>query len=542
MTSRRSILLLAALQLAIVALVEPRGEFPLNDDWAYAHSVRWLLEEHRVRLSDWIAMNLLPQALLGGAVATLCGFSFEALRHLGQAWSLAALLLAFAWFRSLPMAPRDAVFAAVVLAAFPAWPVLSNSFMTDTLGLALGLAAATALLRWLRQPTAPWLALGTGLALIGVLQRQVVLVVPAAALAACLWCRPRDARRALMAAISLGVCLAGEAAYQAYLAAGPGIPEAQRIAHGRVLPLVRQALTNEGRHGEIVALHSAEIAALLGLFVAPWAAWRGLPLATRRARMLFLAGTAALSAFALAAGWLPPYRPNQVIDAFGVGPVLLFDTVRGGGGLDRGAGWLWRVAVPVAAAGTLALAAMVAAAIERARAERRDTDPALPFVLAIVAMYLVPFMVTDYFDRYLLFVLPFVIALWPLAVAEPQAARPAARAGALLLAGVAIVLSCVATRDYFSWNRARWSAIRAAEARGAVPDSLDGGFEYNGFHGFEAHRGGAPLPGKSWYWVRDDRFVVALTPVAGYQVVGRWPVKHLLPRTPPEVVLLERAP
>ena len=48
----RAIALLLAVQLVVAAVVEPHGEFPIDDDWAYAHSVRWLLDEHRIRLSD----------------------------------------------------------------------------------------------------------------------------------------------------------------------------------------------------------------------------------------------------------------------------------------------------------------------------------------------------------------------------------------------------------------------------------------------------------------------------------------------------------
>jgi len=67
MTDRRALVALACLHLAIVAIVEPRGDFPLNDDWAFAHSAQWLLGEGRIRLSEWVAMNLVPQTLAGAS-------------------------------------------------------------------------------------------------------------------------------------------------------------------------------------------------------------------------------------------------------------------------------------------------------------------------------------------------------------------------------------------------------------------------------------------------------------------------------------------
>src|SRR5215212_695887 len=114
MTDRRALAVLVALHLAMIAIVQPRGEFPVNDDWAYAHSVQWLLSEGRIRLSGWVAMNLVPQTLAGGAVAALFGFSFEALRHLTQAVALLALIAAYGWFR---VSRLEAIHALVATAA-----------------------------------------------------------------------------------------------------------------------------------------------------------------------------------------------------------------------------------------------------------------------------------------------------------------------------------------------------------------------------------------------------------------------------------------
>ena len=115
------------------------GEFPLNDDWAFAHSVQWLLAEHRIRVSDWAAMNLLPQTLAGAVVAQIAGFSFSALRHLTQAVSAAVALLALRWFLAAGLARRDALFATLTVVATPCWLPLADSFMTDLYAMAFAL-------------------------------------------------------------------------------------------------------------------------------------------------------------------------------------------------------------------------------------------------------------------------------------------------------------------------------------------------------------------------------------------------------------------
>jgi hypothetical protein len=47
------------------------------------------------------------------------------------------------------------------------------------------------------------------------------------------------------------------------------------------------------------------------------------------------------------------------------------------------------------------------------------------------------------------------------------------------LLGLALV-SSAGLEDYFAWNRARWAAAEEAVARGARPDEVDAGFDWNG--------------------------------------------------------------
>ncbi|HWC45366.1 MAG TPA: hypothetical protein VG868_04560, partial [Casimicrobiaceae bacterium] len=201
---------------------------------------------------------------------------------------------------------------------------------------------------------------------------------------------------------------------------------------------------------------------------------------------------------------------------------------------DRSAGPFW-IGVGVLAASGFAALCRVGWVALRAVAARRDDTPLLVFLVTMTVAYVAPFVLTDFTDRYLLFVLPFVLAL--IAIAEPPGAGLPRRALAIVVIIAALVIEALAVHDYFAWNRARWDAIRDAQAQGATPSTLDGGFEYNGYFGYEAR---AARPGKSWWWVDDDRYVVAFGDVPGYTVLARYPVRGFLPRTPREIVLLER--
>jgi hypothetical protein len=533
---RHAELIVVAVQVAILALSRASGDFPINDDWAFAHSVRWLLDEHRIRLSDWIAMNLLPQTLLGAGASALLGFSFLTLRHVTQLASVVVALALLHWFVAVGLARRDALIASLVVMAMPCWPVLSNSFMTDTYGMLFAVPAATLFLRTLRAPSAGTLAAATLLAAAGVLQRQVVLVVPAAFLVAWLAAnRPWRTRTLAIGVVPIGVAVAVELAYHTYLALGPGVPEGQQYIQGRVLPALFKTLVNEDRYAVWVASNITTLAGYLGLFIAPWALWCG-ALTRGRERWALLAA-AGLAAFMLAIGWLPPFRDHNVLDAAGIGPHLLYDSWPSApAAFDRSAGVLWRCAAVAAAYGMFVLVATTVRSVQAIARGAADDRVERLYLLALLGAYLLPFALTDYSDRYLLFVLPYALALVARCWTGPTGK---VRIAAAIWIALALILGVAATHDYFAWNRARWDAIHAAEQFGATPDTLDGGFEYNAYYRFEI-KPRITGAGKSWWWIADDRYVVAFSVPPGFVEQARFAVDRWLARTPPAIYLLER--
>ena len=54
---------LSAFWLVMILIVNPRGEFPLHDDWMYARSVFDLIEKKRLILCDFQAATAFAQIL-----------------------------------------------------------------------------------------------------------------------------------------------------------------------------------------------------------------------------------------------------------------------------------------------------------------------------------------------------------------------------------------------------------------------------------------------------------------------------------------------
>jgi 4-amino-4-deoxy-L-arabinose transferase-like glycosyltransferase len=170
------VLLLLAVWLVAVIAIDARGDFPLNDDWAYGIAVRRLIEEGTFRPPGWAGMTLLSQALWGAAFTAVAGFSYTVLRIstliLGAATVIGTYLLA----RELRAGRGLAMIAALTVAANPLFVALSFTFMTDVPMLAMVVYALLAFARALNSGSRRAWAAGTAVTIAAVLCRQPAIV------------------------------------------------------------------------------------------------------------------------------------------------------------------------------------------------------------------------------------------------------------------------------------------------------------------------------------------------------------------------------
>src|SRR4051812_5759766 len=79
--SRYKFLLLIYLAYLVgFLIIQPFGEFPLNDDWSYTWSVKKFVEEGVIDIGGWPAMTLATHILWGSLFVKIFGFSFVTLR------------------------------------------------------------------------------------------------------------------------------------------------------------------------------------------------------------------------------------------------------------------------------------------------------------------------------------------------------------------------------------------------------------------------------------------------------------------------------
>ncbi len=539
------VLIIVLLYLAAAVLTDPRGEFPLNDDWAYTRSAFKFGSGAGMQVDEWSAPSLVGQAVYGGALVRLFGASFTVLRLSTIALSCGVALLL--WFTLAALQVRRAVSWAAVLSWIfnPVQFCLAFTFMTEVPFLFfVGLACYLYALHVKSGSRAALLGCGLSLG-YGFLIRQVAVLFMGPVLIVLLASPGRPWRRRLQCgaafAAACGVFVAG---YSLWLrGAGGSTPATQRKYE-----LLRQ-LDVEQLAGNFFG-----IMFYLSFMLLPLAAallphiWRSFGEFGRRLRLGWplamcltaAAGVAWFSRYSLSV-YLPsrafhsrmPYLLNVLYDT-GLGPVTLDPTYYGPPETPTYPG-VWRAVTLLVAAAVVPLGS--ALFLTFARAWRlRQAEPARAQVAACATMALLAVAAFEIvfshtqegglFDRHILTAALPALILAALAAGRGRPAepvRPGTRAecaagSAAFLALALLAWFCVAaTHDYLAWNRVRWDMGRELLATGVDPLNVSGGFEFNAWYNYDTFRARGNV-GKVYYWWYDsEEFVIAMAPQEGYR-------------------------
>jgi len=170
---RASLWMVLAIFLLTVLFVNPIRETALGDDWAYALTVRHLLETGKYQLHTWAAVNMPFQIYWGGLFARLLGYSFSSLR-------ISTLFLAFfgliAFYYLAKEHGLDDIQAGLLTLGLLASPLVlcfSFNFMTDVPFLACLIIALCFYTRAIRLHSYPLMLLASMAASAAILTRQL---------------------------------------------------------------------------------------------------------------------------------------------------------------------------------------------------------------------------------------------------------------------------------------------------------------------------------------------------------------------------------
>lgn len=545
------ILLIAFFYVGLVTFLPPFFEFPLNDDVAYAEAVEYFIQNQSIKLSDWIAVSFVFQLLYGAVFSAPFGFSFSALRVSTLLLSFVGTEALFLILKELRFREDVSLLGALVLAANPVYLNLSYTFMTDVPFLSMTLLSVLFYLRGIMRDSDRYLVLGSLFAVFASLIRQPGIILPLAVLTYYLLSKKTiTLQRFSILFIFPGIAY-GSFLY--WLNFVHGMPQAMGgyVAKVKLFQPVRVAKN--------VAKISFTALEYLGLFLVPLTLpWIPEMMRSARQRKVLVVYLLWILVIVLGVGYnyvtqdrrIMPYSGN-ILNDFGLGPFTLMDTVllqkEKPVALPR---YAWGgitilsslSAVAVGSAITCGVVSdtllrqQLRALIGRPLKHEVEEGSSLPilFIYIVGAAFWLSIVLTEKrFDRYfLILLLPSMLPLLE-ELRKPRRLAPIAVFWLLIFG----IFGTVGTRDYISWNEARWKGIHyLLHEKQVSPAEIDGGYEFNYWYNYEE----ASARGIRWWWALDDKYAITFSPLTNYMTIRKIKYSSYLGGTDGYIYVLER--
>jgi hypothetical protein len=524
----RALLILALWFVAAAMAVGVHRDVPVIDDWTYAWSVERLFADGRFEVLDWSAVYPLGHSLWGAAWSLLFGFSFTTLRLSTLALSLFATCALYLILRELEARPRVALLGALTVAANPVVLLLSSSFMTDMPFVAATLMALLCYIRAMRRGHIHLVWWGGAWACVALTDRQLAIVTPLAALPLLMPRPSADPKRSavLLALVATGGAMLVYSLVMMSLVKPTGemLKLVDRLQYVLTISVTRYLITN------LYVLCTMAFYALPALLA--MATVRGL-----WRRPTLLVATLSIAAIMLVfAGEIPvPLRAGNTWSLAGVG---------GSRGLINGdlppSDWT-TIEIVLRGVGLLAfglaLMSLTSPEWHSARARtvsawrpvvRRLLDaantiamaPRMPLVIYLIAYLFIANALWLYNDRYLIVLLPVVVAL---ALGGRQHGAETPRLAWMAVAIFATV-AVVGTRDALRFNQSLRDTWQTLVDSGVRPSDIDAGYVWNGWWLYahpENLSGGMTVNDVPWITSEERRsmYILSTTALEGYDVV-----------------------
>lgn len=487
MTDRKATLVLIALFAIAVLLVDPRGNFPLDDDWGVGFTTFTLASTGTIEFTPFASATAYLQFLWGAAWVALFGPTFTVLRFATLTLSLASTLVAYFLLRFVKVSPWLALFGAAGLFFHPLFFWASFTSMTHVPFVFLSLVAASMFVRaWEREGV--WLALAFVAVVASFFTRQFAILNALVPLVVALLARRWRVASIYGAAtfvfgflVMNGTLVASQKELVLHRPSAAGL--AVRAAHYLFFNWQHAALFFAPAL-LLVLLSRPRVRLSRGVLIAAslicaYAAWR----------MTFVVGMP-----------IPYMNSGNVFTDFGLGPPTLRDVFT----LRMRHPFALPFGVKLFLMALTTTGAVVAAAIAGGAARRHE--PLLRYAIVYCAIgTAITAGMKIHFDRYS------VDTLWPLGIAlvllaASQELTRTARSAAATMLIVLALFAISGTAEYLDWNRARWNAYSWMRTNGVTLDEMDGGYEINALLALRAGRKDLGKPGVG---VIDDRYILA---------------------------------
>ncbi len=515
LTYKNSRLLVIILLLLAEVLIYPIGEFPLNDDWAYAKAIETFINSGQVKFSDWQAIPFVTQFIAGISITKLFGFSFTLLRLLSIA-SLIVIVLVFSAI--LKEFKIKAVYSFIILLCLVFNPLtlsLSNTFLPDVFTLLLTLAAFLFMIRLTKVVSFKNVLAFVLFSTLATLNRQSGVLLPIAFAIVYFIFQSKNLRNFIVGFAPAIINVACLALFEFIGGRLHKLPANYNLQLNHLLNLIAQPNFETVKSFVYYFITST---ILLGLFVLPLTVGNfkihfQQIIKLRGAKIIALGYFVLLITKIIFSTTVFPFVGNMFYH-IGVGPIILtgYNTseIQVGSALGR---IVW-IALNFIG-GISFILALTSICRKALTSDTKQPNLIFNSALLLCILYMTAICFSYANDRYLLFLLPFLLLLYVTSFDS----HVQLKLFSLTFIGI-FFFSIITTHDYFSINKARWKATDSLMQQAHIsPYNIDGGFEFNAWYCFDL-KNYNPEHTYRWWWINDDTYIITPTLIDGYAVVN----------------------
>lgn len=529
----------------LILIINPSGNFPLNDDWSYAHNVRALIEEDKIYFSPWPAMTLYAQTLWATLFCKLFGFSFVVLR-------VATLVLAFgtslAFFELLKRQMQShlgAFLLTIVLIANPLFIAQSFTFMTEIYYLFFACMSLIFYSSFYKNQKLIYLVLAVLFTISTIWVRQTGLIFPLCFGLAYLFSRKLSLKNIVIAVIPSLVGIVSLVVYKSWRMSFD-LP----FGMGNFSEIDGLFDTLSGLDFEYFITRIGLLFHYAGFALIPVSILLLVRFKSRLRPLSWIVYALVLTPviYTMISTW-DGFPHGNVLNNFTIGPRLLKDLEFGDNVQSGLPLLLWNIikllnilSVLIFFHGLFAIKLIQSKSIKRifGVVDAIKAQPFLFMMLFIAAGQFAYLIVNPiFFDRY---IIPLGFSLL---IISGIIIKKISRLGLVIgtsLAGLIMIIAALLERDYMLWQNSRWEALSYLTDELKINEhQIDGGFEFNAWYQMiEMAPVSSDRREKSWWWVDGDDYLITSGDFLGYHKFKAFPCLPLISQTADSVHILEK--
>lgn len=489
------------------------SDFPLNDDWVHAISVKHLLETGEFTLIDYCGSTIIVQ-VLWGALFCSSGFSFSALR-------LSVIVLGFLglWTvaeigKKLHLPLKQASIIVLALLFNPLYFSLSGTFMTDVPFLVVSLFAVFFFVKAIEDESVWNLIFVCVFSILATLIRQIGLLLPVILLVAFCLRKPFNLKLIFLSIVSFIVVFLLFKGYLFYLNSNDILPSCFSGS---------EVVINNLLSGQIfkkVVKVFIYFSLYLGLFSLPVSLLFIKKEHFRKHWMvlLVLIICSCVLMYCIFSDIIRFPLGNIVNDIY-IGPLTFLDSFWQGENLPAKIHWLGAAFIIfLTLLGFVIYILLLWDKIKSIRLNALLVFERIQIGLFVYALIYVTFLAfaNTLFERY--FLPSIVVGFF---VIIPKRIHVLQGNFRIILALLFILLcggfSLLGHKSYLEVNEARWEAVNSLLDKGVSSEKIDGGYEFNGWCNYDDE-----LQNETKWWVKDVEYVIVYGELTGSEVVSEF--------------------